>query len=924
MSETKLKKKFPYKIYSLPGFHCFACPRERRGGGGILVFITKLMPVEKIELSQVSYERLHLIIHAGELKFRLLAFYRAPESSNYQEFIDELEIALSSSETKTMIVGDINIGIPNLSVRTQPDEHSSKIYLDLLSSYGYSVTNLHPTRPLSGKTIDHFATNFHNIYSIKNDTIEIDPSLSDHSIIISSIDCETKLPRQRETMTRKKLNTSMLSGNLPAISETLSASKCANQIANQLTSALQLSIERSTTTYYFKVKHSERICEWASAKSLKLLALKDKFLRKRRAKPLSVKIRNDLFIACGKLTDSIKNDYTTYVSQQVSSRDPKKMWRGLNKVMGRKSVQEIMSIRNPASNVLESDAYIIATLFNDYFCSCNSTNAQQNSTESQFVESSPQKSMGLLPTDVSEVLSIIGSLRNDCASGIDGIGPRVLKCLGSTVAPLIVTLVNVIFSSGVYPTIFKTALVTPIFKGGSQFCLENYRPVSVLPILNKVVEKIFANRLNDFASKNKILFCRQFGFRKGASTEAAAAELTNSITHALDAKLSVTGVFMDLRKAFDLVDHEILLEVLRKYGVRGCAIQPIISYLSERRQIVKVGASYSEETSISNGVIQGSCLGPLLFLLFINAVGSLPITGEIYLFADDAILLNRHNQNDPDLAREILIKDMTLIANFFAQRRLILNVSKTNFMLFTTPTRPLKIGNKIEISSELIIERVLSAKYLGLVVNETLSWVQHIEAVRKKIAPAAGVLWKLRNVLPLHSRKLVYDALVQSHLSYMITIWGFAPFTALSETQVLQNRSLRNVHHLHPRTSRSTMYMSLVDGRLPLRGMCVLNTATFIHNALSGQNISNLPYARVKDGQDRQLRNANDLRSQTSHSTLGNRAIDVVGPKIYNKVPKTIKSIRPIRSFRRAFQKHLHTEDFITSCFNKSFLEFKF
>jgi hypothetical protein len=269
--------------------------------------------------------------------------------------------------------------------------------------------------------------------------------------------------------------------------------------------------------------------------------------------------------------------------------------------------------------------------------------------------------MSLIPPDDEEITTQIKTLRNNSAPGHDKVRGIVLKMLTATVTPILTHLIKTIFLSGTYPTTYKLATVVPIHKAGSPSLIENYRLVSILSTPSKVVEGILFKRLSDFfVHKQKQLFCIQYGFREKCSTETAAIELSEVINKSIDTKKFVTGVFMDLRKAFDAVNHNTLIEVLEKYGVRGQVLAPFHDYLQNRRQVVKIGDCTSHEEKICSGVFQGSRLGPLLFLIFINAVGSLPISGKLFLFADDAVLINEHDLKDREKAEVFLQKIVPL------------------------------------------------------------------------------------------------------------------------------------------------------------------------------------------------------------------------------------------------------------------------
>jgi hypothetical protein len=923
LTEVKINASFPLKIYSIPGYNQFADLRVNRSGGGVLVYVRSTIQAEQLIIPpSSSFERLHIRLTINTLSFLLLAIYRAPEPSNFHDFIDELEQTLSTQRCKTLIAGDININIPNFTINAPLSDASSKVYLELLSSFQIEVTNLLPTRPKSNKTIDHFATNFHRELQIRNDTIEVDPALTDHNVVISTIHTSTHAPRMIGKVTRTNLRLSELNDNFPTIDNEVLTSDDPNKIAECLTNALQTAINKATTTCHFKVKHEEKICDWTSAKTLELMKDKDKVLRKRRAKPYSAKIKRDLSNISEKVAKSVKSDYDNFVMSNVSSKNSKQVWTGLNKVLGRTRKQEVLEIVSDDGRKVEDEGEV-AELLNKFFTKCvPSLSAESNFDDDNSFDPQRPNSIVLLPPDESEIKSEIRLLKQNSAAGWDGIGPKPIKELEPKVTPLLTLLITKIFSSGEYPTIFKLAIVTPIHKGGSRVNVENYRPISVLPVLNKVVEKIISKRIKSFfTSTQNMLYTHQFGFRDRSGTENAVVEVMSEVLQQVDKKKTVSAVFMDLRKAFDVVNHQTLLTVLWKSGIRGTAHKIVESYLSRRRQSVKVNGTLSGEASIDSGVIQGSCVGPPFFSIFINAFGSLPLGGKLFLFADDAVLLNVHDTTDSQTISQRIQEDMRLAGEFLNRRRLLLNADKTNFMIFSpakTSVRP----TEVEISPGLTIKRVDSTKYLGLVINDKLTWTNHIERVEKKLAPINGVLWKLKNSLPKHARKLVYTSLFLPHLNYLTTIWAFSPCYALANLQVLQNRALRNVYMLDSRCNRATMYLHDVENNLPVRGIALTNAAVYMYKALHKSTVSNFEFRRNDEFHAMTLRNSSNLRPRASRTRQGEQSIESSGPRIFNKIPQEIKDLRTPYLFRWALRCHLRNEKFIESCFNKSFYDF--
>lgn len=920
LTEVKLKQSCPLSLYNIDGYAMLSSLRADKGGGGVIAYIKNSIEVKNHTESSNQFEKIVAFLNCSKISIRLIAYYRAPIHSTIPEFLADLEDELSVSDMKTVILGDINIHSTTLSIRPVPEDNISKQYSELLSSRGYCVTNNLPTRPISARNIDHVTTNFHKQFNFHNDVIEIDPVLTDHNIIVTSIGLPMKPPSSISVIERTKIDHNKLVDNFPDIEHLVRSCENPNEIAEMLLNAMRTAVNASSSTIKFVVKHSEKIKEWMSNKTINLIIEKDKLLCKRRKKPHNNKIRDELRIFSEKLTQSSRNDYARYIKRKVSTNDRSKLWRNLNKILGRGDAKSQIKIVKDDGEMISNDAEV-ASNFNKFFSECaQNLRELRNTTENQYVEKNAQQSIVLQPPDTKEVESIIKALNGRSAAGHDELFPKVFKTLNSQLSPLIAHLIDSIFKTGAYPKTLKAAVITPIFKSGSKSSVDNYRPISVLPVLNKIVEKVIYKQLYSFvADRLKILYSRQFGFRPRCGTENAAIELTNLILRTIDEKKSASAIFMDLRKAFDVVNHELLLQVLEKYGIRGMALNVFRSYLSERQQIVKINGVMSEKMEILSGVVQGSCLGPLLFLIFINAMGSINIEGKLFLFADDAVLVNTH-KTSPEL-QQAMIKDMAPIIDFFTNRQLLLNELKTNFMIFTSAYAKFDNLWEIQLTSNLTIKRVVSCKYLGLTIDENLRWTNHIENVEKKITSANAMLWKLREFLPFHTKKLIYDTLLQSHLHFMSPIWGLAACNSLANIQVLQNRALRNVYGLPRLTNRVDMYTHRVENHLPVRAIAVLNIASYVFNVTHGLTHSNIKFTTTESFHTRSLRKRLDLRPASKRTSFGAKSMETIGAIIFNRIPVEIKASRHQHAFKWTLRCHLRQENFIRSCFDATFFD---
>lgn len=312
-------------------------------------------------------------------------------------------------------------------------------------------------------------------------------------------------------------------------------------------------------------------------------------------------------------------------------------------------------------------------------------------------------------------------------------------------------------------------------------------------------------RLKSFLEKNRFFGPSQFGFRERSNTCATVTELMNFIYKSLDRKhvKLVSDVFLDCRKAFDTVQHTILLEKLYRAAVRGIVHDFFSSYLSSRSQIVSIDASNSDNLAIESGVVQGSCLGPIFFFIFINDMHELSLNGKLFLYADDASLF--YPSSDVNLSCQQMNEDLETLSRYFNSNLLTLNKSKTKYRHLHGLHTHLDQTTDVTIDGE-ILERVVCFKYLGLMLDEHLTFQNHYSLICDKISPAIAAMHKLRTTLPQEALRLVYFSLVHSHLTQLCGICGLAAATYLKPVQVMQNRALKILFNLPLLTNTLELY----------------------------------------------------------------------------------------------------------------------
>ena len=458
---------------------------------------------------------------------------------------------------------------------------------------------------------------------------------------------------------------------------------------------------------------------------------------------------------------------------------------------------------------------------------------------------------------------------------------------------------NLSFSSGCVPDQFKLAQVIPIHKKESVTCLSNYRPISLLSIFNKILESLVNKRLLSFLNKHDILFQNQFGFRTKHSTMHAALSITDKVQKSIEEGQYSCGIFLDFSKAFDTVDHKILLQKLRNYGIRGIALDWFASYLSNRRQFVTIGNTSSDVRSLSHGVPQGSVLGPLLFLIYINDFNRSSTFFDFHIFADDS---NLFLSNHSIFELERLANDnLYLVSNWLRANKLSLNIEKTNFIIFHPPQKKLSYTPKLTISNKRIKQENY-VKYLGLYIDSSLSWKFHVQHIAKKVKRCAGILSKIRYYVTKDILVQLYYALVYPFLAYSLITWGNTYSTTLKPLTILQKRIARIINFADFNAHSSPIFANL--GILKLEDLIFLDNALFMHDYYSNQlpSVFSNFFKSVSEVHhyNTRLASKNKYYLPKARTNYGKFNIRFSGTKVWNSLEDDIKSMN-----RYLFKKNL-------------------
>ena len=822
------------KIFDIPGFYCHNLYRNQYGGG-IKLYVKNCIKSKILDECTVINnlcEILTVELFLSDCKFLLMMVYHPPTPFSIQnvEFIDLFTLLLKNLidlKIPIIVAGDMNLNLLN---------PGNQIYIDMYLNNLFEC-NMRPliTKPTK-VNLDNPITRFSvidqiwvskDLSSTKSFVFPI--NITDHfpvcTIISSLINNQKKITvNQRMFSARGREMLRVLLTNIQVQVNAENMNQIYENYYKQVFEAYSLSFP-----LVLKTMKSKEATPWMTYKLKQCIKKKAKlyklYLKGRVTRAEYTQYKN-------RLTNVLRRVKTLYYAKLFfdNANNSKMVWNVINDLLHRKVN---IAIKEVQANGVVLRGEALVNHVNNYFVSIAATISAAVPVTQEFTCLAPPVLVSCFfqPASVNEVAGIIKRLKNKGSKVLD-IHPSIIKENLIVFSNHFAILYNLSLIKIEFPSLMKIARVNPVYKSGDPNVVDNYRPISSLPIFSKIFERLTLNRIESFISRYNILTSCQFGFRKGCSISQAVIKLLSHIVQAYHDKIYSACFFLDLRKAFDTVNHDLLIKKLEHFGFRGTCSGYMRSYYQNRKQFVHVGGYNSSSKSVIHGVPQGSILGPICFSLYINDM-PMAVKVEVVLFADDAAFIITCPTLE-GLYRKIreLFSDLTLYLNM---NKLVPNSRKSKLMMFRS--RPTTVLPSLYFGGEEI-EWVKEFKYLGITISNNMNFSKHINNVTSKISQITGTFTCLRKIVPRHILIKLYYALVFPHLTGHVIVWGSAPPSHLKCLVVRINNLLRTILGVtwnNGRPSMATNEMFKELGFLQLKNVFKINLYKLLRSLVDGE-----------------------------------------------------------------------------------------
>ena len=871
--------------------------RERgqiRSHGGVLMAVRKDIRSEIIQKGKNNESIFVKIGTKGEEEI-FGAVYRPPNSSwltNESLVKDVYHIKKTFKKRRITIAGDFNlpdIDWQNYSIKGhQYEKRINELYLNCFSELGLEQTNKSPTRLKS--VLEIYLTNNPDRV-LKSEMV---PGLGDHESALQTT-YQTHLPRskppKRNIYLWKKADEENILKNCKQFNVFFLNNHSVTDDVNQLWKCVKINLKtvikdnvptKTTTTNFTK--------PWITTEVKRLIRKKQKWYKKMKScksetvKEKYLKIKKECQQKC-------RTAHSNFINE-LASEDQFNKKRFFTYIKGKQNGTSngVSELKDKLGKIYQ-DPKVKATILNDQFCSVFSDPSKE---PAKIYESKRIPTMRNIKVSIKGVEKLLANINPNKATGPDEIPGKLLKLGAKELAPSLSVLFQASLDQGKVPDDWKTANIVPLFKKGDKTCPENYRPVSLTSITCKLLEHIVHSTIMDHFETNQILTEIQHGFRQKRSCETQILTTCRDFIQNIEKNSQTDAILLDFSKAFDKVHHASLLNKLKLYGIRKNTFQWIQSFLSERTQKVLVDGTESSLGSVKSGVPQGTVLGPLLFLVYINDMpNGLSEGTKLRLFADDS-LLYREIRTERD--SKILQKDLNRLQKWEKDWQMEFHPQKCQVLRITNKPKPITADyfihdDRLEIKDH--------TKYLGITLDNKMTWTAHINNTCTKANKALGFIKRHLSSCPPKVKQQCYESYVRPIIEYGSTVWDPHQIGEIKKLEKIQRGAARFVTNQYDYNTSVSKILQRLDW-VPLEERRARSKMILIKRA--ELDLVKIPTEDLQFKQNNTRRAAHSYVLPRSRTNSHLHSFFPSSVRLWNKLPNDIKDIENIDTFKLKLQ----------------------
>lgn len=811
LTEINIKSE-EISFYAIKGYDICDNTRKTQRGGGVIIYYKKHLQMDLESLKTTACEGVKGKLIYNKRVLHIIALYRPPQMNKIL-FLDQLRIILQEvpSSEDLIVIGDVNIDLFRPKNRSYVSSYKNTLCEQGLFS---AIPDTEITRQaiveerVDESCIDHLWVRVRQrglgMHAAPATAFVIESGMSDHHIIGIALNlnnkrtCDEKCSVRKlvidEKLVRDKLTTYDWSQLLSIM--------CPIMLYQQLFNVFNSIYEQCK--FEKSVSHKRETQPWVTRDLYKMLVKRDTLFRAWKMSPHIMnkrleytKFRNRV----NKLINAAKNKHRK--SEILNCKgDYRKIWSNINNWLGRvKSSLDSIIIKylGKTENVYNICCEFTKTFTKEILTIKHVCNIKFLDRRSYVTKNNVSfRYVKVAPHDIEKIINTLSSKK---APGLDNIRVQDLKLIKNQISPVLANFINLSLSSGLYPDLLKKAIIRPIYKTGSHYDYTNYRPIAILSVINKIVEKVIVGQVSMFLERHNLLTDHQHGFRRGRSTVTALTHFSEVINESLNSGKQVLCLFIDYKKAFDTLDHNVLVQAMEECGIGGPANAWFKNYLTNRAIQTAIEGTKGAEARVTLGVPTGSVYGPVGYIMFVNSVVNVVQKCKVFMYADDMCLF--YASNNMEEARCQLQNDFENIIKWAHDNGIIINVKKTKCLHIYSPYNRIaktvdytQIGivghtydclhrNKLDCDCAFL-DYVDRCKYLGLLVDHNFNFKFHVEELCRKLRIVLGKIYQLKKVVSKEVLLVVYYALADSLISYGLTVYGRTFSTYIKDIGNLQ------------------------------------------------------------------------------------------------------------------------------------------